>query len=141
MIHYVLGKSGTGKTKYLVEKVEKEVDKDTANVVFITSDDDKIRILDHNIRLINAKSYKINCVSSLKGFIAGILARDFDIAKVYVDGIYKLVDLNEENIEKLTKELKELSEYAKADIYLGLDWSKEELPSSVDVEFTELSNN
>lgn len=139
MIYYVLGESGTGKTQYLIDEAKKEVEKDTANVVFITSDDDKERILDHKVRVISAKSYKIGCISSLRGFIAGILARDFDISKVYVDGIYNLVDINNENIEKFTSALSELSEYAKADIYLGLDWSKEDLPAGISAEITELS--
>ena len=139
MIYLILGESGTGKTQYLVEQAKKEVEKDTSNVVFITSDDDKERILDHKVRLISAKSYKISCIHSLRGFFAGILARDYDISKVYVDGIYNLVDVNNENIEKLTSGLSELSEYAKADIYLGLDWSKEDLPAGIDAEITELS--
>ncbi len=140
MIYYVLGQSGTGKTQHLIDEVEKQVKDDSSNVVFITSSDDRERILDHKIRVISAKSYKIDCVQSLRGFIAGILARDFDISKVYVDGIYKLVDIKEDNIEKLTTELKELSEYAKADIYLGLDWSKEDLPESLEAEIVELNN-
>lgn len=66
--------------------------------------------------------------------MAGILARDYDIGKVYVDGIYELVDINKEIIEKLSEKLSELSEYAKADIYIGLDWSKEDIPETVKAE-------
>lgn len=128
MLYYVIGKEGSGKTQYLVDEVNKEKDNDINNVVYITTDKDRTRISDHKVRVINAKSYNINCYCSLKGFIAGILARDFDIGKVYVDGIYDLVDLDNEKLEKLTDSLSELSEYAKADIYLSLDWSKEDIP-------------
>ena len=39
-----------------------------------------------------------------------------------------LVARDKEKLEKLTDSLSELSEYAKADIYLSLDWSKEDIP-------------
>ena len=108
MIYYVLGQSGTGKTQYLVDEANKEKEKNTNNIVFINTDDDKTRILDHKVRVINAKSYGICCRCSLKGFIAGILARDYDIGKVYVDGIYDILDLDSEGLEKLTNDLKVL---------------------------------
>ena len=130
MLYFVLGKEGSGKTQYLIDEASKEKQKDVNNVVFITTEDDRTRILDHKVRVINAKSYKIDCLGSLKGFIAGILARDYDIGKVYVDGVYEIVNINEEKLEKLTNSLSDLSEYAKADIYLSLDWSKEDIPES-----------
>lgn len=140
MLYYVIGEKGTGKSQYLVDEANRAKDNDVSNVVFIESEKQESGILDHKVRLINAKSYKVNCTSSLKGFIAGILARDFDIGKVYVDGIYRLVDINEDNIEKLTNELSDLSEYAKTDIYLSLDWSKDELPESLNAEIIECNN-
>ena len=130
MLYYVAGQSGAGKSQYLVEEANKEKEKDISNIVYITTDEERNRILDHNVRVINAKSYDINCKCSFRGFLAGILARDYDIGKVYVDGIYDLVDLDNEKLEKLTDSLSELSEYAKADIYLSLDWSKEDIPES-----------
>jgi len=134
MLYYVAGQSGAGKSQYLVEEANKEKEKDISNIVYITTDEERNRILDHNVRVINAKSYDINCKCSFRGFLAGILARDYDIGKVYVDGIYELVDINKDNIEKLSEKLSELSEYAKADIYVGLDWSKEDIPETIKAE-------
>ena len=137
MIHYVIGKSGTGKSQYLVEEANKEKENNLNNIVFITTDDERNRILDHNVRVINAKSYKINCKGNIKGFIAGILARDYDIGKVYIDGIYETVDINSDNIESLTEELNELSDYAKADIYIALNWPKKDIPENLKAEIIE----
>lgn len=139
MIYYVVGKSGSGKTQYLLDEINKAKENDLSNIVYINTDDDRTRITDYNIRVINAKSYKIKCPTALRAFIAGILARDYDIGKVYVDGIYDIVEFNEENLEKLTNELNELSEYAKADIILGLDWSKENIPDSIKAEIIEVN--
>ena len=138
MIYLVVGAQGTGKTKYLVEEANHEKELGNANIVFVDTDDSQVRILDHKIRLINAKSYKIKSTEGLIGFISGILARDYDIGKIYVDGIYDIVDINEGNIEDLITRLESLSEYSKSDIYLGLDWTKEDVPSSLDAEVIEL---
>lgn len=138
MIYLVVGAQGTGKTKYLVEEANHEKELGNANIVFVDTDDSQVRILDHKIRLINAKSYKIKSTEGLIGFISGILARDYDIGKIYVDGIYDIVDINEGNIEDLITRLESLSEYSKSDIYLGLDWTKEDVPQVGQAEIIEL---
>lgn len=138
MIYLVVGAQGIGKTKYLVEDANKEKEAGNSNIVFVDTDDSQVRILDHKIRLINAKSYKIFNTEALIGFISGILARDYDIGKIYIDGIYDIVDINDDNIKDLIERLHGLSEYSKSDIYLGLDWKKEDVPQSGQAEIIEL---
>lgn len=138
MINLVLGEQGVGKTKYLVEEANKEKEKGNNNIVFVDTDDSQINTLDHKVRLINAKSYKVSNIDGLLGFVGGILARDYDIGKIYLDGIYDIIDINKDNIEELSQRLKDLSEYSKSDIYLGLDWTREDVPSSLDAEVIEL---
>ena len=138
MIYLVVGAQGIGKTKYLVEQANLEKEKGNSNIVFIDTEDSQVRILDHKIRLINAKSYKVASIDSLVGFVSGILARDYDIGKIYIDGIYDVVDINNDNINDLIERLSGLSEYSKSDIYLGLDWKKEDVPQSGQSEIIEL---
>lgn len=138
MIYLVLGEQGVGKTKYLVEQANKEKEKGNNNIVFVDTDDSQINTLDHKVRLINAKSYKVSNKDGLLGFVGGILARDYDIGKIYLDGIYDIIDINKDNIKEVSERLKNLSEYSKSDIYLGLDWKKEDVPSSLDAEIIEL---
>ena len=138
MIYLVVGQQGIGKTKYLVEQANLEKEKGNSNIVFIDTEDSQVRILDHKIRLINAKSYKVASIDSLVGFVSGILARDYDIGRIYIDGIYDVVDINNDNINNLIERLSGLSEYSKSDIYLGLDWKKEDVPQAGQAEIIEL---
>ena len=138
MIYLVAGEQGTGKTKYLVEQANHEKEVGNANIVFVDSDNEQIYSLDHSVRLIDASNFFIDSVESFRGFIAGILARDYDIGKIYIDGIYDEVDINEENIKDLIERLDSLSEYSKSDIYLGLDWTKEDVPQIGQAEIIEL---
>ncbi|MDO4594115.1 MAG: hypothetical protein Q4B52_01935 [Tissierellia bacterium] len=138
MIKLVLGPSGSGKTKWLIDQANEERKNGNKNIVFVDSDDKHIFTLDYSVRLINASDYLVNTVEGFLGFIGGILARDYDIGKIYIDGIYDIVDINKENIHKLSEGLKELSKKCEADIYLGLDWHKEDVPSDLSEEIHEL---
>ena len=137
MIYLVVGPSGSGKTKWLIEQANEEKDRGNENIVFVDSDNEQIYSLDHKVRLIDASDFFIDNVDSLRGFIAGILARDYDIGKIYIDGIYDILDINNENIEDITNALNKLSKEWDADIYLGLDCLAKDLPESLDAEIHE----
>lgn len=137
MIYLVLGPSGSGKTKWLIDQANDEKGKGNENIVFVDSDNEQIYSLDHSVRLIDASDFFINSTESFRGFIAGILARDYDIGKIYIDGIYDIVDINKENLEEVFNDLKKLSEECNVDIYLGLDCKASDIPESLEAEVHE----
>lgn len=137
MIYLVLGPSGSGKTKWLIDQANDEKGKGNENIVFVDSDNEQIYSLDHAVRLIDASDFFINSVESFRGFIAGILARDYDIGKIYIDGIYDIVDINKDNIEEVSQNLKKLSDECNVDIYLGLDCKASDIPESLEAEVHE----
>ncbi|MDY3006263.1 hypothetical protein HV819_01320 [Anaerococcus sp. AGMB00486] len=137
MIYLVLGPSGSGKTKWLIDQANDEKGKGNENIVFVDSDNDQIYSLDHSVRLIDASDFFINSIESFRGFIAGILARDYDIGKIYIDGIYDIVDINKDNIEEISQDLKKLSDECNVDIYLGLDCKASDIPESLEAEVHE----
>ncbi|MGF0039304.1 hypothetical protein ACQRBF_00870 [Peptoniphilaceae bacterium SGI.131] len=138
MIYLILGPSGSGKTKYLIEEANKEKAKGNGNIVFIDSDDSHIFTLDYAVRLINAAKYGIKNSQMLYGFIAGIASRDFDLEKMYLDGIYDIINFNEDTFVGLIENLNRLSSEYNVDIYFGLNKAKEELPQGLNVELVEL---
>lgn len=139
MIHLILGPSGSGKTKYLIDEANKEKANGNGNIVFIDADDSHIYSLDLSVRLINAAKYQVNCVSCFYGFIAGIASRDYDIEKIYVDGLYEIFELTDENLAKLVEKLNWLADEYNIDIYLGLDREEGQIPDDLKVEVKVLS--
>lgn len=87
MIKFILGAKGVGKTRWLIEEANKDLKSGNGNIAFVDVDDDHIFSLDYNIRLINAADYKIETLNSFYGFICGLCAMDFDLQKIYVDGL------------------------------------------------------
>lgn len=132
MISLILGKSGSGKTKILIEDANKEKARGNGNIVFIDTDDSHIFSLDYAVRLINAKNFGIDSIDTLYGFIAGIVSRDYDIEKIYLDGLYHLVEFDNEGLKRLVEKLNTLSNKNEVEILLGLDIEQSDLPEGLE---------
>lgn len=130
MIKYILGPSGSGKTKWLIDEANKDKREGTGNIVFIDTDDSHIFSLDYAVRLINASNFHINNTERLFGFLSGIISRDYDIEKIYVDGIYEIVKLDLELLEELSKNLEIISESYNVDFFIGMNMERAELPTA-----------
>ena len=90
MINLIPGKKGTGKTKILVDSIKKAAENATGNVVCIERGMQLTYDLPHNVRLGDAEEYGINSFDSFYGFVAGLMAGNYDIQEVFVDGILKI---------------------------------------------------
>ncbi|GHV46807.1 hypothetical protein FACS189499_02920 [Clostridia bacterium] len=90
MVNIISGKKGTGKTKILIEAIHKAGNESKGDVVAIQLGTGLNDDIHHGIRLINIGDYKITDVSSLYGFIAGLLASDYDCTDIFVDGLLKI---------------------------------------------------
>ncbi|WP_099203337.1 hypothetical protein [Miniphocaeibacter massiliensis] len=139
MIKLVLGPSGSGKTKWLIDQANDDKRNGNGNIVFIDTDDSHIFSLDYQVRLINANKYHINTVNGFYGFLAGIISRDYDIEKIYVDGIYDIVNIELPELEVLTKDLRILSEEFGVEFYIGLNKEKSELSEDLAKDVVELN--
>ena len=90
MINLIPGKKGTGKTKILVDSIKKAAENATGNLVCIEGGMQLAYHLPHNVRLADAEEYGINSFDSFYGFVAGLMAGNYDIQEVFVDGILKI---------------------------------------------------
>lgn len=88
MIKLLCGTKGSGKTKRLIDMANSEMKSGNGNIAFIDVDDNHIFSLDYSVRLINAMEFNINNIESFYGFLCGIIGMNYDVEKIYVDGIY-----------------------------------------------------
>lgn len=128
MIKFIIGKSGSGKTKWLIDEANNDLKTGHENIVFIDTDDSHIFSLDHSVRLINARDFHINTPERFYGFVCGIISKDYDIEKIYVDGIYELIDLSKEEIASLVEALEVVTKEFNVKIFLGFDKDVDQLP-------------
>ncbi len=128
MVKLILGEKGSGKTKWLIDNANKDMREGNGNIAFIDVDDDHIFTLNYNVRLINAMEFNILNVESFYGFLCGLIGMDYDVEKVYVDSIYKVIRLDIDSLEKLVKDLKVISEKFQTEIFINVDYTMEQIP-------------
>ena len=91
MVQLIYGTKGSGKTKRLLEMVNKEAETAQGDVIFI--DDDKRYMYDvrHQVRFVDVSEYSVDSEEKLYGFICGMLAQNFDISAIYLDAFIHIV--------------------------------------------------
>ncbi len=131
MVKLILGAKGAGKTKWLINGANDDIKSGNGNITFLDVEDEHIFSLDTNVRLINLSDYSVNSIEKFYGFLLGMLSMDFDLEKIYIDSIYKLIDIKKEDLKCLVKNLDEISEKHDVDILINVDYVADEVDSDL----------
>ena len=91
MIRVIMGKKGTGKTKQMIEMINNAVQTEHGNVVCIERGSKLTYDIHYQIRLVEASSYDIDSYATLKGFVSGLYAGNYDITHIFIDSLCKIV--------------------------------------------------
>ncbi len=90
MLNLMIGVKGTGKTKTLIEKVNAAVKASKGDVVCIEKGTQLRFDITSKVRLIDTEEYLVQDAEALYGFIAGILASNYDVTDLFVDNTLKI---------------------------------------------------
>lgn len=129
MISIITGKKGTGKTKILVDKITEASNNATGNVVCIEKGMKLTYDIPHSVRLVDAEEYAIESYDTFYGFVMGMLAGNYDIQEVFVDGILKI---GGRDYDELGAMFDKLNAHAKdVNIIFTVSTDAQELPEKV----------
>lgn len=131
MVKLILGAKGAGKTKWLINGANDDIKSGNGNITFLDVEDEHIFSLDTNVRLINLSDYSVNSIEKFYGFLLGMLSMDFDLEKIYIDSVYKIIDIKKEDLKCLVKNLDEISEKHDVDILINVDYVADEVDSDL----------
>ena len=131
MVQLVVGKKGKGKTKYLLDKVNAEVQNASGNIVYLDKSTKHMYELNNKIRLIDVSYYMISDADEFVGFVCGIISQDHDLEKMYFDSFLKIACLEESDVEAVIRKLEGISEKFKVDFVVSVSLDEDELPASV----------
>ncbi len=90
MLKIMIGLKGTGKTKTLIEKVNAAAAASKGDVVCIEKGTQLRFDITSKVRLIDTEEYLVRDAEALYGFIAGILASNYDVTDLFVDNTMKI---------------------------------------------------
>ncbi len=121
MVKLIVGGTGTGKTKTIIELVNAAVKEEKGSVVCIAKGDKLKFDISHDARLVDVSDYMVEGYKGLLGFVSGIHAGNYDISKVYIDSLYKLLDCKDPSVaETFLKELDAFSQKHSVDFTVAL---------------------
>ena len=133
MVQLILGKKGKGKTKIVLEMVNKEITDSNGNIVYLDKGIDHMYELNNKIRLINVKEYGVSNADEFIGFIRGILSQDRDLEQIYFDSFLKIANLesNMDRLEEVVNKLNDISETYGFKVVASVSMDEAELPESL----------
>lgn len=98
MVKLLIGQTGMGKTKDIIEHANESLKTAKGNIIFINESNESILELNHDIRYVNISEFPINSSTEFIAFLHGLVGSDYDIEKIYLDGILNLYPMTVEEI-------------------------------------------
>ena len=132
MVQLILGKKGKGKTKIILDMVNKEVNDAKSNIVYLDKSMGHMYELNNKVRLINVLDYEIANADEFIGFIRGIVSQDHDLEQIYFDSFLKIAQLEaSDRIEEVVAELDQISDKYGFKIVASVSLDEAELPEAL----------
>ncbi len=129
MIQLIIGNKGSGKTKAMIDIINESAKTSAGNIVCIEKSMKMTYNINHAVRVIDVDDYCIRGYEMFYGFVCGILARDYDIVEVYIDGILKIGDGDAEGLGAMLGKLDEMTKDMR--VLVTVSEGEENLPESV----------
>ena len=88
MLKLIVGTKGSGKTKTMIDMIDKAVKTTSGNIVVIEKCMKLTTEINHSARLVDVDEYGVAGADMLYGFVAG----NYDITELFLDGILRITD-------------------------------------------------
>lgn len=131
MVQLVCGHSGTGKTRRMIDMANNAIDGIHGKMVFLEANNRHIFDLDYRIRYINTKDFGLTNEDEFQGFVCGMIATDYDIEQVYIDGLYKIAKSGRETLESVIERLDYLSSTFDVIFTISVNHDIEDIPEGL----------
>lgn len=131
MVQLIVGNKGKGKTKVLLDEVNKSILTAKGNICYLDKSTKNMFELNNKVRLIDVSEYLITSPEEFSGFICGIISQDHDLEKMYLDGFLKNACLEGKDMSSIIEKLDQISKKFSVDFVLSVSMDESELPDAV----------
>ena len=94
LVKVIMGLKGSGKTKQLLELVNKAVGEENGDVVCIEKGSKLKYDIPYRVRLIEASQYDFDGYDFFKGFISGLYSANYDITHIFIDSAMRIIGVS-----------------------------------------------
>ncbi len=131
MVKLLIGEKGSGKTKRLLEDVNKALAASDGHVICVEKDDLLRYQVNYKVRLIAAASYGISGYDAFYGFLSGLCAGDHDVTDILVDATLKIGGRDYEELGAFLEKISGLGELTGTAFTFTISTDKENLPEKI----------
>ena len=132
MLKLIVGTKGSGKTKTMIDMIDKAVKTTSGNIVVIEKCMKLTTEINHAARLVDVDEYGVVGADMLYGFVAGVLAGNYDITHVFIDNFFRMLDdTSNEAVTELLVWLDEFSEKENVKFTISASADVAGLPESI----------
>ena len=110
MVKLIIGVKGSGKTKSLIDQVNKAVESSKGSVVCVEKGIKLRYDVNCHCRLINVDEYFVYGAHKFFGFIAGLIASNHDISDLFIDSALKICENDIDKFESFLNNVDELTD-------------------------------
>src|SRR5574344_1798944 len=128
MIKLIYGGQGSGKTAKLIEEANTAVDSAKGIHVYIDKSNSRMHDLNHSVKLVDATEYGVCSIKEFLAFIYGITAGNYDIEKIYIDNLEKILHTTLDNTEEFFDGLEKASVKTGVQFVVTVLGEKDQLP-------------
>ena len=130
MIKLITGRKGSGKTKTLIDQINTAVAETNGCLVCVEKGETLRRSISYKVRWVGVEQFDIAGYDNFYGFIAGMLAGNYDIKEIFVDGILKIGGADFDELGAMFAKLDKLTGNDTI-VTFTVSADNEELPESV----------
>lgn len=131
MVKLLIGEKGTGKTKRLLDDVNKALAESDGHVICVEKDDLLRYQVNYKVRLIAAASYGISGYDAFYGFLSGLCAGDHDVTDILVDATLKIGGRDYEALAAFLEKIARLSDLTGTKFTFTISTDKENLSEKI----------
>lgn len=131
MVKLLLGEAGTGKTKKMLSMANEELKNVKGELVYIESSSKHMHQLHRDIRFISTEDFKLSTFNSIYGFLCGMVSENYDIQRIYIDGIDKMIYPFDSMFVKFVEDLDKLSDKYQLDLIMSASTPDEDMNSQL----------
>ncbi len=136
MVKVIHGGKGIGKTKFLLADVNESVQNSKGDVVFIDTRGAHMTDLRHEVRYVNISEFPLSDLNDLFGFLCGMIAEDYDISTIYMDGVERFEN-NGTTYAAFFDKIKTLEDKYNVNFIFGANKEMTNLPAHVTCEYNQ----
>lgn len=134
MVQLIVGASGKGKTKYLLDLATQEIQQVSGTIAYLDKNAKHMYELNNKIRLIDLSSYHLQNSDEFVGFILGLLSQDHDLEEIFLDSFLKLANLEDKDIKETLDRLVAIGEEYGVKFIVSVNLDEKDIPTDTKAE-------